>query len=456
MPAPAEAVEALRLAYAPGAPEPGLAHERLALGRLGPGTAARHLLDFRRQRRAQQEELARLAEEPHPRRIAVLGAGPASLNVLFQAITHGQEVVVRTQNEDELGTALMQLFRRLEAEARRGALSTAQVHKCLGGIRGTYTWTNFDRIDLALEAGDVAPEAAGLLREAASHAPPGTLLACGRATDGVASLQDGLEKPERLAGLYLVEPVGSGSLAEIVRGPATTASVERRLASWAASLGYTPCYVADRPGRLVLRVLWPALNEAVLLVHEGLSIARIDTALRHFGLAHGPLEYLDLLGLDVAAQLAPLLPPSFPAISSGITAMVQAGWLGKRTGIGFYHYRQGQRRGVHAAAETLWRTLSAEAPLQTLPAFSEADQAQLAVERVLALILLEAARSLDERVVPEEAALDLALCIAFWPPHRGGPIRFLREQQADLTQKWRELAQRYGPRFQPAPPAGSH
>lgn len=424
LPAPAEAVEALRLAYAPGAPEPGLAHERLALGRLGPGPAVRHLLEFRRRREAQRGQGARLAEGPQPRRVAVLGAGPASLNVLFQAVTHGQEVIVRAPNEGELGTALMGLFRRLETEARRGVLTPAQAQKCLGAIRGTYTWTNFDTIDLAFDPG--GPES--LLPEAATHAPPGTLLACGSVIESVARLQERIAKPERVGGLHLVEPAGAGSVAEVV---ATIPATERRLAAWAASLGHTPITVADRPGRLVLRVLWPALNEATLLVRQGLSVAQIDTALRRFGLALGPLEYLDLLGLDVAAQLAPALQPIFTGRldpTTGFAAMAEAGWTGKQAGMGFYQYDHGQRRAVHTAAETLWRTLGDEPHAAPLPPLSDADQARLAVERIVARLVAEAERCLEEQVVADEATLELALCLAFWPPHRGGPLQYAREQ----------------------------
>src|SRR5581483_469457 len=137
------------------------------------------------------------------------------------------------------------------------------------------------------------------LHELAAHAPADALLACGGAAHPVAEQLDGVPNPGRVAGLYLVEPLERGSVAEVVRTADTLPETERRLVSWAAALGLIPVPVTDRPGRLVLRVLLPALNEAALLVREGMAAERVDAALRRFGLAHGPLEYLDQLGLDV-------------------------------------------------------------------------------------------------------------------------------------------------------------
>jgi 3-hydroxyacyl-CoA dehydrogenase/enoyl-CoA hydratase/3-hydroxybutyryl-CoA epimerase len=452
MPVQDEIVQALRLA-ASSSPEPALEHERQALGRLGASTACRNLLMLQRQRERQRQALARLAEVEHPQHIAFLGAGPTSLTLLFQAVIQGQQVLLRSRDEQHLGVALMQLLKRLEGEARRGALAPAQLNKCLSAIHGTFTWSQLDEIELVLDT-TTGPltEQRTLLYEAAAHAPDDALLACGGAAHPLAALQEGIPNPGRVAGLYFVEPLQRGSVVEVVRTAATVPETERQLVSWTAALGYVPVPVIDRPGRLVLRVLMPALNEAVLLVREGMAMERIDAALRRFGLAHGPLEYLDLLGLDVATELVQALQPLFAdrlTFEGGFALMARQGWLGVQAGRGFYHYRGGQKHGVHTQAERLWRQHSQGEAAHELPPLSVPDQYRMVRDRLVALMVLEAARCLQEGIVADAEALDLALCQAFWPSHHGGPLRYARQQQASVASTWQELARLYGARFQP-------
>jgi 3-hydroxyacyl-CoA dehydrogenase len=186
-------------------------------------------------------------------------------------------------------------------------------------------------------------------------------------------------------------------------------------------------------------VLLPALQEAAALVREGMSLARVDGALRRFGFTYGPLEYLDLLGLDVAAEVAQDL-----TLDNGFTRMLDAGCLGVKAGTGFYQYRVGRRR-PNADAQ---RLLRADAT-SSLPPLSLADQGRLARERVTGLLLLHAARALEEGIVPDATILDFALCQTIWPPHRGGPIAYARALPAGaLAKQLDRLAHDFGPRFE--------
>src|SRR4029077_17031914 len=125
---------------------------------------------------------------------------------------------------------------------------------------------------------------------------------------------------------------------------ARTASV---LCAWAVSLGKTPIQVKDSPGFLVNRILMPYFNEAVGMVREGFFIDRIDEAMRRFGMPMGPLEVLDQVGLDVAADIARCLASVCAGRlepNAAFEKMRERGWLGVKTDAGFYRYRRGRPR----------------------------------------------------------------------------------------------------------------
>lgn len=453
LPAPWEVLEAVRIAGRGGSLEDGLTHERAALGRLAQSAAFRNLRRLHRLRERRRDELNRLASAAPSTRLAVLGSEPLALTLMAQVIRQGSEIVVRERDKDHLTAVLEWLLRHFGDEVRGGSISQGHYERALTAIRGTYTWTHFDTIDLALDlAFRGAEEQQDLFREMSAQVRPQTVLAVGRLVQPMAPLREGIAQPGRVVGLRFAEPLGKGSLVEVAYDPTTDAAATQRVIAWAAGLGYTPLLVADRPGLLVLRVLLAAINEAALLVREGLTIRRVDQALRRFGFAHGPLEHADRIGLDRIAEQITTLAPTYTgriAFETGFALLAKLDWTGETAGLGFYrHSRHGRR--PRSEVERLWRRQSQGEAAAELPPFSDSDQVRLAQRRVVALVVNEAVRCLDEGVVPDKATLDFALCLAFWPPHRGGPLCYARQQgPAALAAECRELARKYGPRFEP-------
>src|SRR5262249_29301701 len=155
----------------------------------------------------------------------------------------------------------------------------------------------------------------------------------------VARLQEGRDHPGRIAGLHFFNPVHQMPLVEVVRAPATREETVAALVRWSAALGKTPVVVKDSPGFLVNRILVPYLNEAVLLVSEGMKIGHVDQMMRRFGMPMGPLELLDQIGMDVAAHVARSVAPVFGnrlPPSPAFERMARHGWLGQKNGTGFY------------------------------------------------------------------------------------------------------------------------
>jgi 3-hydroxyacyl-CoA dehydrogenase/enoyl-CoA hydratase/3-hydroxybutyryl-CoA epimerase len=237
-------------------------------------------------------------------------------------------------------------------------------------------------------------------------------------------------------------------LVEVVKTAATDQPTAQILSSWAVFLGKTPIQVKDSPGFLVNRVLMPYFNEAVLMLSEGLPSERIDEAMRRFGMPLGPLELLDQVGLDVAANIARAIEPVFAdrfTLQPIFGLMEERGWLGKKSGEGFYDYR-GRRKRVNRKVTEMLRP---EFP-STEPA-SRADQLSAIRERLVGLMVNESARCLHEGLVGSAQTIDLAMVLgAGWAPHRGGPLCYARDQGIDNTiQSLTSLAQKYGIRYQP-------
>lgn len=150
-----------------------------------------------------------------------------------------------------------------------------------------------------------------VFRELEARARPDAILASNTSSLLVGRLEQGLQRPGRVAGLHFFNPVHKMLLVEVVRAPATEPAVVAALCRWAASLGKVPVVVKDSPGFAVNRVLMPYLNEALVLAAEGVGIEPIDRVMRRFGMPLGPFELLDQVGLDVAAHIARTMEPYF-------------------------------------------------------------------------------------------------------------------------------------------------
>jgi 3-hydroxyacyl-CoA dehydrogenase / enoyl-CoA hydratase / 3-hydroxybutyryl-CoA epimerase len=289
-----------------------------------------------------------------------------------------------------------------------------------------------------------------VFRELEKRTRPGAVLATNTSSLPVAALQEGLSKPERVAGMHFFNPVHRMPLVEVARTPTTGDNAAALLSRWSVVLGKTPVTVKDSPGFVVNRVLMPYLNEAVVLLSEGLKIVDLDRTMTRFGMPMGPLELLDQIGLDIAAHVGrsvgPVLEGRFPR-NDAFEKMRTNGWLGQKGGRGFYTYH-GKKSKVNELAENLLR---AEAPSAVDRALPMAVRVKEARERMVLLMVNEAALAMSEGLTSDAESLDLAMVLGTgWAPHRGGPLHHADDRGlADVVRKLDDLAGRHGKRFEP-------
>ncbi len=317
-------------------------------------------------------------------------------------------------------------------------------------MKGTLAWDGFDSLDVVVEAATENPEAKrAIFRELDARTQPTTILATNTSSLSVAVLQEGLTHPERVAGLHFFNPVHKMPLIEVARAPRTDPSAVELLRQWSIALGKTPVVVRDSPGFIVNRVLMPYLNEAALLVAEGLKIVPIDAVMCRFGMPMGPLALLDQIGLDVAAQVAvamqPILTGRFET-NDAFEKMRSNGWLGQKSGRGFYVHKK-KSATPNALAENLLRA-GTDAVARALGLEARLAEAR---ERMVLLMVNEAALALSEGVAESAEAIDLAMVLGTgWAPHRGGPLRYADERGLSaVVEALTGLAARRGKRFEP-------
>jgi 3-hydroxyacyl-CoA dehydrogenase/enoyl-CoA hydratase/3-hydroxybutyryl-CoA epimerase len=453
--APRELLRALASGLRGGAVE-GLAAERAAMGRLAPSLAAgpvappavresrpvRTATDLRLRYDGPTPVSAEPAkgktDEPPPiRRIGIIGGGTVGAALAQWAALRGCAVAVQERGPASARLARARLAAQFRQAVEKRLIPLDEAPAKLAAIPCTSTWQGFADVDLVIEAVD---EDLALKRrvlpQAERHVPSSALLATATTAFTVQALQEGLVWPGRLVGLHLGHPVAALKAAEVTAGPATDPAAVARLRHWLRQNGKATVLVADRPGRVLGRVLLPYLHEAVLLAEDGVPVAEADAAVRRFGLAWGPFEALDAVGLDVvlaclralAVSIGPSLTP--PPL---LERLVATGCRGRKNGDGFYRY-DGSAPVVNTS---LLRTTVGRKPREAAP-------------RCIGRLLNAAWAVHGEGLVRDAGAIDGLLLAAGWPAFRGGPLRYATARgSARVHGELTELARRFGPRFEP-------
>jgi 3-hydroxyacyl-CoA dehydrogenase/enoyl-CoA hydratase/3-hydroxybutyryl-CoA epimerase len=263
------------------------------------------------------------------------------------------------------------------------------------------------------------------------NAPPDAILASNTSSIRIEEIASGLKNPSRLVGIHFFNPVAQLPLVEVISGPETSNDVTQRAIAFVTQIGKVPLPCKSAPGFVVNRVLMPYMLEALHAHSDGVPFESIDAAATNFGMPMGPIELADRVGLDVASHVADNLAEAFgrnpPAI---LKTKVQAGQLGiKSKSGGFYRYVDG-------------RAQKSELSSQVYPDLED---------RLILALVNESIACLTDGVIEDPDLLDAGVIFGTgFAPFTGGPISYARQRGfAKVTGRLAELAQRYGPRFEP-------
>jgi 3-hydroxybutyryl-CoA dehydrogenase len=283
--------------------------------------------------------------------ITIIGAGTMGNGIAHVCAQFGHKVFLNDVNENALHNALSNIQRNLDRQVQKGTISEDQKASTLSRITTTTKlWDAAQQSDLVIEAATEKYELKErIFKELDIACPDHTILASNTSSISITRIAAATQRPGKVIGMHFMNPVPVMKLIEVINGYATDKSITAEVMALSKKLNKVPVEVNDYPGFVANRILMPMINEAIYTLHEGVAgVAEIDTVMK-LGMAHpmGPLQLADFIGLDVCLAIMKVLHDGFGVAKYApcplLVNMVTAGFLGVKSGEGFYRYTPGSK-----------------------------------------------------------------------------------------------------------------
>lgn len=363
-----------------------------------------------------------------PAHVHVIGAGVMGGDIAAWCALNGLRVTLQDREPRYIAPAVKRARQLFERRLRKPRLAQAAMDRLMPDVRGS----GIGKADVVIEAIIENSEAKqSLYKEIEPRLKADALLATNTSSITLDELAQSLSRPDRLVGIHFFNPVAKMQLVEIVHADHTAQTMLDNAALFCRAIDRLPLPVKSSPGFLINRILMPYLMEAMLLLEEGVQAPMIDQAARDFGMPMGPVELADNVGLDICLSVADILSRALNiSVPEKLRQIVAAGHLGKKSGQGFYAYRQGKpqlgRKGTAAPDPDI-------------------------AERLILRMLNEAVACLREGVVADADLLDAGMIFATgFAPFRGGPMRYIETRgKQNVRDQLQQFSRQYGERFSP-------
>lgn len=284
------------------------------------------------------------------KKVAVIGAGTMGNGIAHVFAQHGFETVLVDVSEEQLKKAIATIDKNLERMVAKGTLTAEQKATTLRQISTATQLSTCANCDLVVEAATENTEIKlKIFKQLDELCKPETILASNTSSISITKIGAATKRPQQVIGMHFMNPVPVMKLVEVIKGYATSEDCLKQIMDCSRTLSKIPVEVNDYPGFVANRILMPMINEAIETLHEGVAgVSEIDTVMK-LGMAHpmGPLQLADFIGLDVCLAILRELHEGFGnpkyAPCPLLVNMVTAGYLGAKTGEGFYKYTPGSK-----------------------------------------------------------------------------------------------------------------
>jgi len=341
-----------------------------------------------------------------PLRVHVIGAGTMGGDIAAWCVVSGMQASLQDLDEAQIAKALARAKGLFKRNLRSPLAIDAAVARLIADPKGKHVKHADVVIEAIVERLDIKQK---LFQQLEKEVKPGAVLATNTSSLRLEDIAKPLADPGRLVGLHFFNPVAQLPLVEVVRGEGTREAEVRKACAFVTAINKLPLIVKSCSGFLVNRVLAPYMMEAVRRYQQGEPREKIDQAAMKFGMPMGPLELMDMVGLDIADHVGEELNLA-PKTDNLLTSLVKQGKLGKKTGEGFYVWEQGKPKREEAH-------------------YDDAELERLGRELVKPM-LDEAERALADNIVASADHVDAGVIFGTgFAPFRGGPLNYRRTQE---------------------------
>jgi len=351
-----------------------------------------------------------------PRKVHVIGAGTMGADIAAWCVVSGMQASLQDLDEAQIGKALHRAKGLFKKRLRGKTAVDSAVARLIADPHGKQIKHADVIIEAIVEKLDVKQK---LFADLETKAKPGAVLATNTSSLKLEDIAKKLSDPGRLVGLHFFNPVAQLPLVEVVRGKTTREEEVGKACAFVTAINKLPLITKSVPGFLVNRVLAPYMMEAVRLYQDGQPREKIDQAALKFGMPMGPMELMDMVGLDICNKVGEeldLSPKSDGQSDNVLATLVKQGKLGKKTGEGFYLWVDGKPKRDEAA-------------------YDAAELTRLGRELVKPM-LDEAERAAADKVVESADHVDAGVIFGTgFAPFRGGPLHYRKSESGTKTDK---------------------
>ncbi len=374
----------------------------------------------------------------------VIGAGAMGAGIAQVISFSGLPVVLKDTDDERVKKGIEMIRKVYQGRVDKGKMSASEMDQKMNLVTGTTSYDDFKDCDLVVEAVFESMKVKHqVFQDLEKVLPETSIMATNTSALSITQIASAVKRSEKVIGMHFFNPAPVMKLVEVIPGLQTSPETVDDTVAFAESLRKLPVRVKECAGFLVNRLLLPYLNEAASALQESPAAPEeMDRALRAFGMPMGPFALLDMLGLDVCADVSMILYDSFgPRMKAAeiLGAMHKANRLGTKNGIGFYVYDESQKADLKSIVEAIQAKTGVKGT-----AFSP--------ERLVFQMINEAAYCLEENVA-SPSDIDLAMLAGTgFPQDKGGPLHLADGIGVDVVlEKLKEFSKALGPRFWPAP-----